>query len=94
MIKLSLVEDEIPGFLILVATSDGQEMSRIYLTTDMFDGPMSVREHPVIVTAGRIAAGLKTSGSGNWQAMASFLDGIEDAGAFATSLGYNILDWI
>lgn len=94
MTKLSLTEDGIPGFLILTATAGGQEVARLYLTADMFDADMSVREHPVLVTAVRIAADLKSPAAGNWQAAAQFLDGIEDAAAFAAGLGYQLADWL
>lgn len=87
---LALTEDALPEFLLLIATAGGQEVARVHLTKDDFDGPMSVKTHPTIVTSLRIAAGLLSPAEGNWSAAATFLDGIEDAGAFATGLGYNL----
>ena len=94
MIKLTLTEDGIPDFLLLIATSGGSEVARMYLCKDDFNGLMNVREQAVIVTAIRIAADLKTAGAGNWSAAATFLNGIEDAAAFASSLCYNLNDWL
>jgi hypothetical protein len=94
MISLSLIEDGIDPFLLLLAHSGGQEVARMYLCKDDFNGLMNVREQAVIVTAIRIAADLKTAGASNWSAAATFLDGIEDAAAFAASLGYNLNDWL
>ena len=94
MISLSLIEDGIPDFLLLIATSGGSEVARMHLCKDDFNGPMSVKQAPTVVTAIRIAADLKTAGAGNWSAAATFLNGIEDAAAFAANLGYNLNDWL
>lgn len=94
MMKLTLTEDGIPDFLLLIATVGGQEVARMHLCKEDFNGPMSVNQHPTVVTAIRIAADLKTAGAGNWSAAATFLEGIEDAAAFAALLGYNLNDWL
>ena len=94
MMKLTLTEDAIPDFLLLLGTAGGSEVARMHLVKEDFNGPMSVTTHPVIVTSIRIAADLKTASASNWSAAATFLNGIEDATAFAASLGYNLSDWI
>lgn len=94
MMKLSLTEDGIPDFLLLIGTADGQEVARLHLVKDDFNAPMEVTIHPRIVTSIRIAAGLVTTSPDNWTAAATFLAGIEDAAAFAASLGYNLQDWL
>lgn len=92
--KLSLIEDAIPDFLVLIVSVGGQEVKRLPLVKEDFNGPMSVKTHPVIVTSIRVAASLVTASPDNWTAAATFIDGIEDAAAFAASLGYNLTDWI
>lgn len=94
MMKLTLTEDGIPDFLLLIATAGGSEVARMHLCKDDFNGPMDVKWHPTVVTAIRIAADLKTAGASNWSSAATFLDGIEDAAAFAAALGYNLNDWL
>jgi hypothetical protein len=94
MIKLTLTEDGIPDFLLLLATSEGNEIARVHLCKDDFNETMNVKSHPVIVTAIRIAADLKTASEGNWQSAATFLNSVDDASAFAASLGYNLTDWL
>lgn len=88
--KLSLIEDGIPDFLLLIATAGGQEVARVHLCKEEFNGPMSVKTHAIIVTALRIAAGLLSPAEGNWSAAATFLSGIEDAAEFAAGMGYNL----
>lgn len=92
--KLALTEDAIPDFLILTATLNGQEVARMHLVKDDFNGLMDVKLHPTIVTSIRIAADLKTASASNWASAINFLDSIEDAAAFAASLGYNLSDWL
>lgn len=92
--KISLIEDGIPDFLLLIVSVGGQEVKRIPMVKDDFNGPMSVRSHPGIVTSIRVAAGIVTADPANWSAAATFMDGVEDAAAFAASLGYNLNDWI
>lgn len=92
--KLSLIEDLIPDFLILIGTVDGQEVTRKPLTKEDFNEIMNVKNHPIIVTSIRIAADLKTASASNWASAINFLDSIEDAAAFAASLGYNLSDWL
>ena len=92
--KLTLTEDVIPDFLVLSAVVDDQEVTRMHLVKEDFSGPMAVQTHPVLVTSIRIAANLKNASPDNWATAAAFLDGIEDAAAFAASLGYNLQDWL
>lgn len=92
--KLTLTEDAIPDFLLLLGTAGGNEVARMHLVKEDFNGPMSVTTHPIIVTSIRIAADLKTASPSNWSDAAIFLDSIEDAAAFAASLGYNLNDWL
>lgn len=92
--KLSLIEDLNPNFLVLISTINDQQVPILHLCKQDFNELMSIHLHPTIVTAIRIAADLKTANDNNWQSAANFLNTIEDAESFASSLGYNIYDWI
>lgn len=72
----------------------GPDKKVMGLSLDTFNGPMSVQGHPLIVTALRIASGAISVSEQNWETVAALLETIEDAPAYAATLGYNLADWL
>lgn len=72
----------------------GADRKLMILEREMFDGPMSVTNHPVIVTALRFHLRLATPSEDNWLTVANALEQIEDPAAVAQGLGYNLESWL